>query len=306
MIQHIKPYLVKLGPRNPFARMALKIYSAYKGFEIRFLDRKICIRSDTRELILAEKDFYLVPFTLRRFDQAFEEIEATSGEGISVLDFSGSCSRHPGLTILLPGLPEDDCAESYTHWYGPKPGDVVFDVGACIGLTTCLFARMVAPEGRVVAFEPDTNTPSWLETNVRDQNIKNATIVPKALTSITGTTLFKADGTMGAALMEHTVYGSTGGQVRGQTLSLPDGCAEFGIPQFIKMDIEGAEIAVIKSAAAFLRAHPINLASDSFHRMRDAQLTKVALDPLLQSLGYGVKSEAEPGQMLTWVRPRTG
>src|SRR5208283_4552591 len=36
-----------------------------------------------------------------------------------------------------------------------KPGDVVFDIGANVGLYTVLLAKTVGDKGRVLAFEPD-------------------------------------------------------------------------------------------------------------------------------------------------------
>ena len=307
MIQQVKTYLVELGPNSPLVRLALKLHCRRNGFAARFLDKRIMIRRGAREMILSEKDFYLIPFALNCFDQTFRDIEPTATEDHLVLDFSnpGSChySRY-GLTLSFPGLPEEDCIEAYTHWYKPESGDLVFDIGAHAGLTTCQLARMVEPGGRVVAFEPDPNSFSWLVKNIRDQNISNVTIVPIAIDAKTGTALFNADGTLGAALLDHTVYGHTGGQVEVQTLSLQDACAEFGCPQFVKMDIEGAEVAVVQSAADFLSSHPINLAFETYHRTRDGRYTWTLLEPMLRGFGYEVGSSAEFGQMFTWARPR--
>jgi FkbM family methyltransferase len=309
MIQQVKTYLVKLGPESLLVRLALKFHCRRNGFVTQFLDKKITIRRGVREMILADKDFYLVPFTLNCFDQMFEDIESTASEDPSVLDFSNPGSYHYsqyGLTLSFPGMPEDDCIGAYTHWYKPEPGDLVFDIGAHAGLTTCQLARMVGSDGRVVAFEPDPNSLLWLEKNVLDQNISNVTIVPKAIDANTGTAPFNADGTLGAALLNRTVYGHTGGQVEVPTLSLQDACAEFGNPQFMKVDIEGAEVAVVQSAAEFLSSHPINLAFETYHRTRDGRFTWILLEPMLRDIGYDVYSSAEFGQMFTWARPGAG
>ena len=186
-----------------------------------------------------------------------------------------------------------------------SPATWVFDVGAHAGFTTCVFARMVGPSGRVVAFEPDASRLASLEKNVGDQRISNVTIVRKAIDAKTGTAIFNADGTMGAGLVEHSVYGNTGRHTTVETLSLEDACSQFGVPQFVKMDIEGAEIAVIQSAAEFLKAHSMHLAFDSYHRMRDGRFTWMLLEPMLRSLRYEVGSSAEFGQMFTWAKARS-
>ena len=36
---------------------------------------------------------------------------------------------------------------------------------------------------------------------------------------------------------------------------------------YVKMDIEGAEVAVIQSSQEFLRAHSVNFAIESYHRV---------------------------------------
>lgn len=305
-MQVIKTYLVKRGPRSTTVRLALKLHSRMNGFLIRFLDEAITIRRGSREMILAERDFYLVPFNLGRFDQTFEEIEPSSNGTSSVLDFSmphlHRYRRHC-LTLSFPGAPEDDSIAAYTYWYKPKLGDLVFDMGAHAGFTTIMFARMVGPTGRVVAFEPDPASLDYLKRNLLAQEVSNVTIVPKAIDAKTGTAYFNADGTMSAGLVCHSIYGCTGERIQVQTISLDDVFAEFGAPQFIKMDIEGAEIGVIQSAASLLRTHPANLAFDTYHRMPDGRFTWMVLEPILRDIGYDVYSSAEFGQMFTWSRP---
>lgn len=305
MIQQIKDLLVNLGPRSAIVRLALRIHGGRNGFVIRFPETSISIRRGSREIVLAEKDFYLVPITLECFDKVFEDLESKPKGVMEVLDFSGPgihrYKRHD-ITLKFPGVPEDDSIAAYTHWYTPQPGDLVFDIGAHAGFTTCVFARMVGHSGRVVAFEPDASNLVCLERNISDQKISNVTIVGKAIDAKTGIAHFNADGTMGAGLVEYSVYGNTGKLTAVETLSLEDACGQFGVPRFAKMDIEGAEVGVIRSAGEFLKAHPMHLAFESYHRMRDGRFTWMLLEPLLRSLGYAVGTSADFGQMFTWAK----
>ena len=70
----------------------------------------------------------------------------------------------------------------------------------------------------------------------------------------------------------------------------------------MKMDIEGAEVDLIKSSLEFLRAHPLHLAFDSYHRLRDGTHTYTQLEALLRTAGYATESSSEFGEMFTWAR----
>lgn len=61
-----------------------------------------------------------------------------------------------------------------------KPGDVAVDVGANIGFFCILFATLVGPRGKVVAFEPLPENVSILTRNTGLNNLTNVTIVPAA------------------------------------------------------------------------------------------------------------------------------
>src|SRR3954453_12530191 len=53
-----------------------------------------------------------------------------------------------------------------------QPGDVVFDIGASIGLMT-VHAAAAVKNGKVVAFEPDPETLQRLKRNVSLNNLRN-------------------------------------------------------------------------------------------------------------------------------------
>ncbi len=248
--------------------------------------------------------FYLIPITLECFSQAFDDIVATSLNRREILDFSRP-GRHTyklhNLTLSFPNMPEDDGIAAYTHKYRPATGDLVFDVGAHAGFTTCVFASMVGPSGRVIAFEPDCSSCAYLEHNVQDLGFENVTIVPRAMDALSGRAAFNADGTMGAGLVTTSLYSFTAHHVVVETISLKDAAHEFGVPQFIKMDIEGAEVGIVKASETFLRENAVELAFDSYHKMRDGRYTRSSLEPMLKSFGYQVSSSSEFGQMFTWA-----
>lgn len=52
-----------------------------------------------------------------------------------------------------------------------RPGDVFYDVGANVGYFTIIAARLVGPEGRVVAVEPQPEAVKRLQHKRRAQRV---------------------------------------------------------------------------------------------------------------------------------------
>jgi FkbM family methyltransferase len=61
-----------------------------------------------------------------------------------------------------------------------KPGMTFVDCGANIGYFSVLAARLVGPEGRVLAIEPDPGNVRILEANLSRHGCQNATVLPMA------------------------------------------------------------------------------------------------------------------------------
>ena len=135
MTQRIKNYLVSLGPRNWIVQLALKLRGLQSGVRISFSGHAISLRRGAQELVMAEKDFYLLPFMMEVFGQAFLDIEGKVTDGVERLDFSRpglQRYRKWGITLSFPGTPEDDSIEAYTQSYKPQPGDLIFDAKGSI------------------------------------------------------------------------------------------------------------------------------------------------------------------------------
>jgi len=135
------------------------------------------------------------------------------------------------------------------------PGAVVFDIGANVGFFTLLASKLAGPDGRVHAFEPLPRNLYYLERHIRLNEAGNITVHSLAITSATGTARF-GDG-------ENTSQGrlSRAGEIRVVTASLDDLLASGRIPRpdFIKIDIEGAEGEALRGAATLLSATPLTI-----------------------------------------------
>ncbi len=303
-LQGIKDGLVSLGPDSPFVRAALRLRARSKGCRIDFNENQISLYKASKKLVLAKSHYVQVPITIDWFDMLFGTVCAEALSDLEVLDFSRPALHRyikTGIAFYFPSIPEEDAMDAYTFAYTPASGDVVWDVGAYAGATTFFFAQMVGPRGKVYAFEPDEVNYAFLLKNLELHNLTNVVPVNKALAGSTGLAEFNSDGTMAAGLSEYLVYSDRRLFKSVSTVTVPNACAEFGsVPKYIKMDIEGAETAVIAGAQSFIRENSIHFAIESNHRI-NGELTSKALERLFPTLGYRVQSSERFGQRFTWA-----
>jgi FkbM family methyltransferase len=199
-------------------------------------------------------------------------------------------------------MAEDDTMSVYTAHYVPKAGDIVWDVGAHAGATVYFFAQMVGPAGKVYAFEPDDLNYDFLLRNIRLHDLKNVVAIKKALAGATGTASFSMDGTQGAGLEGFSQCVDQKKMCIVETLSFEHACREYGVPDFVKMDIEGAETDVVECSLAFIAQHPSHFAIETDHRIH-GEFTTGPICRLFSSIGYDVFSSTEYGIQFTWASP---
>jgi len=137
-----------------------------------------------------------------------------------------------------------------------RPGMTFLDVGAHIGYYTLIAARLVGEAGRVHSFEPGAATRAHLEANVARNHLGNVEIHVQALAEQTGEVGFWPS-TLASNQGISSIIASGDGQaapVMVPSLSLDDFAASLGGRRidFLKMDIEGAELQVIRGGQRLL------------------------------------------------------
>ena len=303
LVQRIKKYLVDQGPESPLARLAVTLHARTLGFQVTFRNGRIQLIRGGRELVLRKDQLTQVPWMLQIFDLYFRTVEPVTKGTRKVLDFSSSGVHRylaSGVSFEFPSIPEDDVMEAYTRHYMPRPGDIVWDAGAHAGATSYFLAKMVGPAGKVYAFEPDTGNYEFLQRNLERHGLTNVIPVKKALSSNTGQAMFNMDNTMAAGIHDFLTY-SGSALTPVETITLADACEEFGsVPAYIKMDIEGAEVATVEGSADFLKTHPIHFSIESDHKI-GGEYTHTMLDSLFPRIGYTVQSVPEYGTVFTWA-----
>jgi FkbM family methyltransferase len=166
-----------------------------------------------------------------------------------------------------------------------RPGDFVIDGGGCWGDTALYFADQVGPAGRVYCWEFWDENLAVLRRNL-DRNPRlaaNIELVAHALWDRSDATLsFRGNGAATTV-----AAGSPGdGRAGIATLTIDDLVARRALPRvdFIKLDIEGAELPALRGAVQTLRRFRPTLAIAAYHRPDDLLVLPRLLDGL--DLGY--------------------
>ena len=145
----------------------------------------------------------------------------------------------------------------------PESGEIILDVGCSEGFFSRAFA---AQAKKIYLFEPDSKWNAPLAETFRD-------------------------------CWDKVVYTSkpVGRETSDSETRMNDVvCGSDEDVFFIKMDIEGAERAVIESAADFLATHKIKMSCCAYHRQDDGKF----LSGMLKSLGF--KTRYSDGFMLPY------
>lgn len=136
-----------------------------------------------------------------------------------------------------------------------KSGDIVLDVGAHIGYFTLFFSHMVGRDGnrdgKVFAFEPLPLNLTYLRRHLNVNGVKNVKVFPAAVGLENSRQSFDLAGGTGRGSLSTRKEGNL---LRVQVLSLDSMYAQGEIsgPDFIKMDIEGAEGEALRGARKML------------------------------------------------------
>ena len=138
------------------------------------------------------------------------------------------------------------CAEQFV-----RPGDVVWDVGANVGLFSAAAAVRAGANGRVIAFEPDVELVRLLRRSSEnwDPSMAPMSALPVAVASESGVRAFNIAGRSRAsnALAEygHSEMGGVAQRQLVPAFNLDRLLTQLPPPQLIKIDVEGAEIEVV-------------------------------------------------------------
>lgn len=148
--------------------------------------------------------------------------------------------------------------EIYENILKLNNNEIYFDLGAYRGDTIEEFLLQVSDYNKIVAVEPDLKTYNKLCNAT--QIIENITNINACVSDIDGETRFD---------MQHS-RGSSIGQGNGCIKSITiDTLAKDFTPTYIKMDIEGAEVAAVKGGADAISNLKPKMQIAAYHRSED-------------------------------------
>lgn len=164
-----------------------------------------------------------------------------------------------------------------------RPGDVVIDVGANVGVLTVLLASRVGPLGHVYALEPESRNAAMLRRNVRRNGLSNVSVVQKAASDASGwRTLYRSMTNNELHRMQPSSFCRE--TVAVECVSLDDLLAAEHRPvAWIKVDVEGHEHRVLRGMRRCLERNPCAQLFLEFNEqsLREAGIAPSALLQLL-------------------------
>ncbi len=130
-----------------------------------------------------------------------------------------------------------------------RPGMTVYDIGAQAGFYSLFFSHLVGATGKVYAFEPCAYEARYLLDHIRLNNTPNIRVIQAALSERSGLAAMTFD----RGQTQNALSDRSDALLQVPAYSLDD--LRLPPPALIKMDVEGAESAVLEGARRTLRDH---------------------------------------------------
>lgn len=241
---------------------------------------------------------------IENFDYYVDSVEPLQMDGQKVIDISGPRYHRlrgfADVPFLFPSHTEPyNTTSEYLEFAGLSEGMIVLDVGAYSGVTSIIFAQLVGPNGHVYAFEADETNYACAKVNIemaeRVLGLKNITLMQKAIWSHNDGLLFSHEGAMGSSAVAIT-GGGRGTERIVPSTTLENFFHESGLSRvdFIKVDIEGGEVAMLESSMEFLRNVQARMIVEP-HWIGDEMSTE-RCRRLLESAGYEIYVRGKVGE----------
>lgn len=191
----------------------------------------------------------------------------------------------------------------YEEYYHVSKGNVVIDAGANEGILTLMFSNKVQSSGKVFAFEPDKANIETFKGNISlNGNTLNINLIEKGLWANSGTLDFYEAGTVSSSVY---YIGGKSEKKNISVISIDDFVDSEDINKldFIKMDIEGAEIEALVGARNTIQSFKPHFAIASYHIVEN-EVTYKKVEAFFASINYPFKTIFyEDGEIITYAGP---
>jgi FkbM family methyltransferase len=199
---------------------------------------------------------------------------------------------HAHAGLIVRGTLEPPVQEALRRLLAP--GDVFYDIGANVGFFTLVGARLVGPQGRVVAFEPVPWCAHAVEHNIALNDFTHAQIRAEAVGGTDGSARLLVVGEASWSHLESTGrHADVRDEIDVTVVSLDSlvGAGTIPPPDVMKIDTEGAELQAIEGARATIAEHRPAIVCE----LHD---TNAAFVALMDELGYVTTNLDGPAAVL--------
>ena len=168
-----------------------------------------------------------------------------------------------------------------------RAGTTAIDIGAHFGYFTTRLSKLVGHNGAVIALEPNTESRRVLDDRITRARLKNVRVLSCAAWSSSTDVQLLISGPLEA--MSHVVLNpeTDSMKVQGRTLdSIVRDSASRRV-SFIKIDVEGAEVEVLRGAVETLQKHrPIVLCEIGYENRESSSEGVTNLFEILRLVNY--------------------
>ncbi len=193
---------------------------------------------------------------VRALEQGVLRIPQGHGGGL-VFDMRYLPVSHAHFGSIAFGNLESAVQEALVRHLGK--GGVFYDIGANLGFFSMLGAHLAGlDDGQVYAFEAAPDNAEAIRANARLNGISNISVIDKAVSAHSGRGRLQiVDDQSWSKLAEYGEHPYTESVLEVELVAIDDllAAGELRPPTLVKIDVEGAEIAVLDGMRATIERH---------------------------------------------------
>ena len=188
----------------------------------------------------------IISSSYKSYHNELTRLENTPRYVPTTTKFQGRTIHIVDAATFLEGV-DEIFHKSIYEFRSSKSKPYIIDCGANIGLSTIYF-KQAYPDSKLVSFEPDPLIFECLQKNIANYSFDNISLFNKAVWSSETSLSFQCEGGYSGRIAKK---GDLDNLTKVQTVRLGDFLNED--VEFVKLDIEGAETAVVKDCGDLLK-----------------------------------------------------
>lgn len=268
-ISYIYFLIINFIRRNPnLYKASLKIYGTFKKTKIKFLNNRISIKKNEKEITLNIRNISYVKEVIDFFNFYYNSV--VKNEYFTNLDFSTPqkyllTESRIDFELYFSSIPTPYAtSKEYLEILKPSEGDVILDLGSYCGVTVIDFLLSVGRDGFVLGVEADIDNYNYLVKNLenfsKNHRGYNFELANLAISSKKDLRYFSNNNDMSSAIVGVSIELHQPKEnytiVKTTNLSNLIKKYKFNKVDIIKADIEGSELNMLKDEDFFKNFSP--------------------------------------------------